>query len=420
MDRNFRLGLSHGARARPAGLAPRARPRPPARTRRLAFETFEPRWALTAVPGLWPTGDLPAADPVAWPEFADGVCTPYSAVPPGEFAVRDAADLRRAEAEPVAPLPLIGPLPATTERLPEGSESASDRLSAATDDAPVRFMELGSSAPQLSDESERSGADGAAVDFAAGVLYDPDAASAVWESAAGQPRAEAERRVWTDAAIVRYPLGGTAPATALSTAVGTAQASSSAGFLDVGRAMRPATRGFASGATAQTRTEFSAATPLSSLAVDLNAAGLSQAAAASPQAAAGHRDRLTLVGQSRSQRLLLLVSPDSRLPRRETAALVPGSNPLTETPASPIPLDEPSGEGGDGSSDAALHRSDLGQLGPPARRVEPPDANRISRSAMEGLAALFCLAAGWFRQRRAAGYAGEDSIQPPPKTRWPS
>jgi hypothetical protein len=396
----FRLGTSNGASA-PTGAVPRARPRVRVRTRRLAFEMFEPRLPLAAVPGLLPTLDLPATDAPSWTEVADSVCEATSAAAICESEASDGAAPREEEANSDARPPIIGPLRDDT-----GNSSDGDSLAIAPE--PVSsFATLAGSPNGFVVEDNRGAthsSTGSPDDSASLDRRDPGPLPPVFDLGATRRDAEGERRQWTDAVTMRYPLVWSVPPGQGSAAAFPPRAAASgAGFLDVGRVVTSATGRLAPVSASQILTDSApSGESAASLAMELESEGVLHARGASKPLADATSRRPLLAGENRSQRLVLLASARSRLQNREAAATVLLRDPRTETPATPIPVDGRSGDGGDRPGGADTRRSDLGILQRLSRPTEPSADDRVSRSTMEGIAAFFFLAAGWFRRRPSA------------------
>jgi hypothetical protein len=213
---------------------------------------------------------------------------------------------------------------------------------------------------------------------------------------------QSERCEWNVAGIVRYPLGapepGARPAFAGVAASPTLPAESTAAFMDIGRLTTP---------KHMLRHYDAASSPLAELALEDNASlrattDLSGVAPSRPNTEQPSRvsvapTRPALVGQSRSQRLMLLAWPGSRLraPSEVSPSSVPASDRQTlQSPADPnIPV--PVG------NERPIHRpesaapaDDPGNRPLTSRTTDSPADKRVSWGTTDGLTALVVFAAG--------------------------
>jgi hypothetical protein len=280
-------------------------------------------------------------------------------------------------------------------------------LFATLEESPGRFVESGFGHPLSSSGAERNPADGLRDDSASSERRQPGDLPAVTDLGAAWRGAEHERREWTGAVTVRYPLAeGVRPGQGSTDGFPAQGGVSSAGFLDVGRIATPTTGRLAFRSASLVRTEIpSSSTAAASLATEFEADGLAQAPGAPKPPVAAARHRPSLTGENRSQRMVLLASAASRFRTREAAVMVPSPNLPSETSSTPA-TDGRSGEGGDEAGSSAPRRDALGLLHRPSWRDAPPADDPVSRSTMEGIAAFFFFAVGWFRRRQPASCAG--------------
>jgi hypothetical protein len=229
----------------------------------------------------------------------------------------------------------------------------------------------------------------------------PGASSANSGSPASVSNLESERRDWTTAGIVRYPLhfpnaamrpgipDGVAP---LSPAL-----ASSAGFVDIGRLVSPIRTLRQPAAAFPEPAEIArrdALTP--SLTPDPLAANTGRSKAPLPSRTSALTTR-SLVGESRSQRLMLLASTGPRPSQPNEVSPLPLPTIERETPQvrsdrkiPPRAIEEPKKDG----QEAVSRPNARGTLPGNSQTTAPPADDRVSRSTMDGIAAVAIWAAG--------------------------
>jgi len=420
MDPGFRLWPPSVARAQPVRLAPRGRQRRKIRTRQLAFEIFEPRLPLAGIPLLPATDmplidvpliEMPATDEPAGCEVAESggegsFASPARELPGAGDAVLCEENLCEEEMHADPRRPGINPEESDSSdvagwnSLDAGPEP--NWLFATLEDSPDRLAEDRLAEPLFSLGEERNPVVGSRDDSASDNRWQPGGLSAVADLGTAWRDPQHERREWSGAVTVRYPLAeGGRPARGSGDAVPAQAVASSAGFLDVGCIVTPETgRRLSIRSASSFRTEFpsrSAAT--AGLATEFGTEGAAEARVGPTASAATSRHRASLMGENRSQRMVLLASAASRLRIREAALMVPYPSLPPETSPTPSP-DGRNAEGGDEPGNSDSRRDAVGILHRPTWRGDPPADDRVSRSTMAEIAAFLFLAAGWFRRRQ--------------------
>jgi hypothetical protein len=213
---------------------------------------------------------------------------------------------------------------------------------------------------------------------------------------------QSERCEWNVAGIVRYPLGAPEPAArpgfAGVAASPTLPAESTAAFVDIGRLTTP---------KHMLRHHDAASSPFAELALKDTATfgvttDLAEAAPSRPNAEQPSRGsvapaRPALVGQSRSQRLMLLAWPGSRLrpPSEASPSSVPASDrqplqgPADQSIPVPVANERPSH-----GPESAAPADEPGNRPLTSRAAAFRADNRVSRGTTDGIAALVVFAAG--------------------------
>lgn len=399
----------------PPGRPASTRRQAQGRTRRLALEICEPRWPLAALPLSLPLFDSPPADPSPAAE----VFTPDQTAevdPASDSTQAPSAELGELESNPEAD---------STEAVREGDVSeAADwnslgagpeamALSATLEESAGASLEETDSDQPFSLRSAQDQADEAAGPESASPRR-LDGFSAIAPLSNAGSGLEAERREWTPATIVRYPLydaartksGGEAACPAPATA-------RSLTFLDVGRVAAPAATGLRSGAPAWTPLELAGTGVRSeNLATDFATDFASPARIAQqPSGPAASRLQPALAGENRGQRMMLLASAGRRLRDRVDARSPPVSNQSPELPQVQPQGREATTESADDKGTPETRRA--GTAVP--RRFEwahqPVADQRVSRSALEEIAVLMLLAAEWFARTHARS-------SPEPQALW--
>lgn len=373
------------------------------RTRRLALEICEQRLPLAALPVSLPLFDSPPADPAPAAE----VFTPdqTAAVDPASDSTQaPSAELGELESNPEAD---------STEAVGEGDVSEvvdwnslgagpeAMALSATLEESAGGSLEEPSSDQPFSLRSAQDQADQPAGPEATspGRL---DGFSAIAPLSSAGSGLEAERREWTPATIVRYPLYDAARTKSGGEAACPAPAPSLT-FLDVGSVAAPVATGLRLGVPAWTPLELAGADARSeNLATDFATDFASPARIAQqPSAPAASHLQPALAGENRGQRLMLLASAGRRLRDRVDAWSPPVSDQAPELPQVQPQVREQAQESADDkgapetrrAGTAVRHRSEWAR--------QPVADQRVSRSAIEGIAVLMLLAAEWFAKTHA-------------------
>jgi hypothetical protein len=385
--------------------------RPKSRARKLGFEIYEPRVPLAVLLGALPPIDTPPLEDSSLVEAVDASCSSSGAsrvqdLPPSDKG--DPCDLLPVSDESPVESPVESPDVAENP----GEELVWIALDGASEPmwVPLRIDDQ----PGLLDETMLAGlaagvhaAQGFTVEATEGdpggpeqLSVDPSHAGS-WASAANL---ESERCGWNVAGIVRYPLAAPDPAvrsgSAGVAASPTLPAASTSAFVDIGRFNTP---------KHMLRHLDAASSPLAELALkdtanlrvttDLSGVAPSRPNAEQPSRGSVPLARPALVGQSRSQRLMLLAWPGSRLrpPSDASPTAVPASDRQTlqgpADPSIPVPAANERLIHGPGSAATA---DDPGNLPLTSRAADSPADNRVSRGTTDGIAALVVIAAGMF------------------------
>ncbi len=392
----IRPSLTNPSAARSARRPARSRQRPPLRTRRLGFEVCEPRWPLTAVLDLTSFEDLTAGDEPFPVEPAAEVCPEHvratkcvSDVPdPSDPSdTSDTSDTNGGGDAPEwndlhAGLDPIGLAGALEEFRGECTECADTESS-----YPQRLAQNQLEESHEPDGTARQTGESVASNAAAAVPSGFDA----------------ERREWTAAGAVRYPLPSVPPPRSLDdTRVPLQLPAASAGFLDVGRLMPSGTARRWQDPAPLERLEFVPSdTAPSALVNDLAIVELSARSAKSPKvSAAATAVRPALTGENRSQRMLLLATARPRKPTLVPPLPAPASRPeeirdiQAREDAPALPVDA----AGSPAVQPSAAATTLGSLPWSFQAPIPVAESRVSRSAIEGFAVFVLLAAGWLRR----------------------
>lgn len=382
------------------------------RVRSLVFELCETRLPLAVLHGDWPSIDIRPVDESPSVEIAAASCQATSALVVGDVSSSDKLD--RCDR-----LPVSDESPAEPAVAPADSEDESVWLTLDADTEPVWLAERFDTPLSPNDEAmyaelaARLGAmQGSPLNSAesdrTGRVRPEVSSGNTGSPPANASNLEGERRDWTSASIVRYPLqfphAAGRPLHADDAASPAPTLASSAGFVDIGRltaSTRPLRQLDAtsseSGEIARRDALIPSLTPdpLAGTAVRSNAPQSSRTNAFS--------NRSSLVGENRSQRLMLLVSIGSRPRQPNEVSPLPMPIIETETPQVRVDRDLPSGvaEKPENDRSATVGRPHvLGTLPVNSQAAEPPADVRVSRSAINGLATALVLAAGLFRKAR--------------------
>jgi len=400
------------------------------RARPLVFELCETRLPLAVLHGDWPSIDISPVEDPSSAEIAATSCQASSALVMGDLPSSDKSD--RCDRLPVSEESSAEPAAA-----PGDPDDELAWLTLDADTEPVWLAERFDTPRGPNEEAmyaelaARLGAmQGSSLDTAESDRTGrvrPEVSSGNTGSPANASNLESERRDWTSASIVRYPLqfsnaagrplhadGAASPAPALA---------SSAGFVDIGRLAAPIrtlrqldATSSGSGEIARRDALIPSLTPdpLAGAAVRSNAPQLSRTNAFS--------NRSSLVGENRSHRLMLLASIGAR--PRQPNEVSPLPTPIIEREAPQVRVDRdlPSGVAEKPESDrsATVARPHvLGTLPVNSQAPEPPVDARVSRSTMNGLATVLVLAAGLFSKARksqeeSASFWNDASFEPSP------
>lgn len=368
------------------------------RMRRLALEVCEPRWLLAALPWSVPLLDASLADPSPAAEVFTPGRTALADPASGSIKAPTAARDRSGNVPGADPAEIDGDDGSETSdwnSLGAGPETMT--LSATLEGSTIASPEEETwSDPPDSLRSEQNQPDEPAGPEATnpGSL---DGLSAMRAPAASGSGLEAERREWTPAGIVRYPLYDAPRTTLGGQAVCLAPARArSLVFLDVGRAATPVARSPRPGSADGTPMELAQSNGRfenleTEFATDL---ARPSRAAQNPSAAAPSRFQPSLAGENRGQRMMLLAAAGRRLRDRVDASPPPLYHRPPELPHVPMQNDNQASKGDDETlktSPAATTLPD--RLG---AATCPVADDHTRRSAVEGTTVLMLLAADWF------------------------
>jgi hypothetical protein len=387
--------------------------RPKSRARKLAFEIYEPRIPLAVLLGAPPSIDIPSLEDSSVVEAVAASCSTSDASRIQDLPSSDKG----------APCDL---LPVSDHSSVESSdvyENPDEELVWITLDgvSEPRWVPLRiDGQPGLLDETMLAGL-AAGVHAAQGLTVEATDGD---PGAAGQPRVgshhagslaaagnlQSERCEWNVAGIVRYPLGapesGAGQSFAGVAASSTSPTASTAAFVDIGRLPTP---------KHMLRHHDAASSPLAELALK-DAATLrvttERSSEAPSRANVEQSSRISvaparpaLVGQSRSQRLMLLAWPGSRL--RSPSDAAPTSVPASDRQTLPSPADPsipvPAANERLIHPESAATADDPGNRPLTSRAADFPADKRVSRGTTDSIAALVVIAAGMFSKpnRRA-------------------
>ena len=371
------------------------------RTRRLTFEICEPRLPLAALPMLPLADDMPLVDRLQAAEFIAGSFEtssgdPTHAVPaapatdlcveepnpdasPSEIVVADGDDSEGSSWNSLGAGPKEMSLTATFE---EANGQSTEQSSWGQESLPL----LGQTGPNNPVAHEAAGPDRL------------DEFSAIAALATASSGLEGERREWTAATTVRYPLadaGRTQPSSAVP--FPRQAATPSLVFLDVARVATPTTTSLRLGLAASTAMDAAVTTaPLTSLETEFATDSPARVAAAQkPPAVSTSRARLAITGDSRAQRIMLLASKNPRPHSREQASFLPDSSWPPEALHVQGQGAERSSESSGGAQTLDVRRARVGIPNLSKGTTGPLGDDRASRSTMGGIATLLLLTTGW-------------------------
>jgi hypothetical protein len=240
-----------------------------------------------------------------------------------------------------------------------------------------------------------------------------DGLSAISALPAAGSGLEAERREWTAATTVRYPLyDASRPGLGDGAAFPSPATASSLGFLDVGRVATPAATSLRVGTPAWAPSELAGTSSQpDSLETDFATDFSTHAPVVQkPSTLAASRLPPSLTGESRGARMMLLASAGRRLRDRVSASPLPVARESPEIPnVQPQGQDRAKDSGGDtGRPDTERAEAAIPHRLEWANR--PLADDRASRSAIEGIAVLMLLAAEWFTKSHARLQQGQREL----------
>lgn len=405
MKSALRLWTGIGNRLWPARRWSHNRRRPQSRARRLTLEACEPRCLLAAFPTLL---TIPEAFPVGEPapiEVISGGGEASWHVAPGELQTPHQRAGQEREAVPDEAQVKMDDQVDTTEDSEWNSLGAGPKtvaLPGTLEESTGPLQHGSSSQPSLSGPQEDKQPQPSTPSEAA-EQASPDGFSAVADRSAVGSALESERRQWTTATAVRYPLqgdGGWFPAGAA--AGSSAVAASAQGFLDLARTAGPPATSLRLGSLSSPRAAFpfedaAFAGFQSGVLSDLVEPGPTLRKS-QPSVACGKQP--TLTGESRGQRMMLLVATERRVGDREPARPRPAADGPAE--AAPVPTRGVQRFHPHVSKAALVVPQPAGdQTADESPAVTVPLADsRTSRSTMEGLVVLVLLAAQVLRNAR--------------------
>ena len=383
--------------------------RPKSRGRKLGFEICEPRVPLAVLLGALPPIDIPPPEDASVVEAVLPSCSTSRA-----SRVPDLPSSDKSDPCDLPPVSDESPVDLPVES-PDVSETPGEELvwiTLESDSEPMRVPLHIDDQPGLVDETMLSGLAGCihagqgsateAAEAAPGDPGQPHVGSHHVGSLASAGNLQSERCEWNVAGIVRYPLGASDPAARPGSAglvsPPTFPPASTAAFVDIGRLTTP---------KHMLRHHDAASSPLAELTLEdtttlrvtteLSRVAPSCPNAEQPSLVSVPPARPALVGQSRSQRLMLLAWPGSRLhpPSETSPASVPSSDrqtlPGPADPSIPIPAVNERPIHGPESADTT---DDPGNRPLTSRTTDSPADKRVSRGTTDGIAALVVFAAG--------------------------